>query len=284
MEQTSKFKIRLGIFVAIGLTLLMVGIFYIGRQKHLFNPVFSVSTAFKNIGGLEVGSNVRFSGIKVGTVDNIRIVNDTTVHVHMIVDKDVQKFIKADSYVNINSDGLIGDKIINIGQGTGESVKDGQFLPSAEPVETDAILASLSVTGENAKVVSGQLAEILYKVNHGHGTVAKLIDDTVIAQNINQMIVNLKRGTRGLEENMEAAKHNILFRGYFRKKEAAEKEKKEQIKKGSGKKATEEKHHRTWAEARAERKEARRKKAEQKEAEKKKAEQVAAKKEKSESN
>jgi phospholipid/cholesterol/gamma-HCH transport system substrate-binding protein len=275
MEQSSKFKVRLGFFVASGLALLMIGIFYIGKQKNLFHSVFGVNTAFKNIGGLEVGSNVRFSGIKVGTVDNIRIVNDTTVRVHMIIDKDVQKFIKTDSYVNINSDGLIGDKIVNIGQGSGgEPVKEGQFLPSSEPVETDAILASLSVTGQNAEVVSGQLAEILYKVNHGNGTIAKLIKDTIIAENLRQMILNLKQGSKRLDENMEAAKHNIFFRGFFRKKEA-DREKKEQLKNGSVKKEPKEKHHKTWAEARAERKEARRKKAEQKEAEKKKANEMA---------
>lgn len=274
MEANPKFKIRLGFFVACGLVLLMAGIFYIGRQKHLFHPVFTVSTAFKNIGGLEVGSNVRFSGIKVGTVDNIQIVNDSTVHVHMIIDKEVQKFIKADSYVNINSDGLIGDKIVNIGQGTGQTVKEGQMLPSSEPVETDAILSSLSVTGQNAEVISEQLAQILYKVNKGNGIIGKLIRDSLMAENVRQMISNLRHGSKSLDENMEAAKHNILFRGYFRKKEKEEEEKKKEHHKLFGKKsddkASEEKHHKTWAEARAERKEARKKRAEMREEEKEK--------------
>ncbi|HEX8515477.1 MAG TPA: MlaD family protein [Bacteroidia bacterium] len=226
METTSKFKTRLGLFVAAGLVLFVATIFYIGRQKHLFNPVFRINSMFKNINGLQIGNNVRFSGINVGTVDNIQILNDTTVEVSLIVDKDVQKFIKTDCYVTIGSEGLIGDKIINITQGSAVTVvNEGQFLPSNEPLETDAILASLKVTGENAEVVSDQLAQILYKINSGKGTFGMLINDSSMATDINSTITNLKRSTKGLDENMEAAKHNILLRGYFKNKKKNQEDK-----------------------------------------------------------
>jgi phospholipid/cholesterol/gamma-HCH transport system substrate-binding protein len=236
METHSRFKIRLGIFITTGLALFVIAIFYIGKQKNLFNPVFKISSMFKNISGLEVGNNVRFSGINVGTVDNIKIINDTTVVVDVIVQKDVQRFIKTDCYFAIGSEGLIGDKIINISQGsdTAESVNDGQFLKSTEPIETDAILNSLKVTGENAEIISDQLAQILYKINSGKGTFGMLINDTTMATNINTTIHNLKSSSKGLDENMEAAKHNILFRGYFKKKQREREEqklKKEQEKK-----------------------------------------------------
>src|ERR1044072_8116789 len=139
METTNKFKTRLGLFVATGLVLFIATIFYIGRQKHLFNPVFRINSTFKNLNGLQIGNNVRFSGINVGTVDNIRILNDTSVQVSLIVDQDVQKFIKTDCFVTIGSEGIIGDKIINITQGSAqEVVQEGQFLPSVEPLQTDA--------------------------------------------------------------------------------------------------------------------------------------------------
>jgi phospholipid/cholesterol/gamma-HCH transport system substrate-binding protein len=224
---SSKFKTRLGIFVAAGLALFMIGIFYIGRQKHMFNPVFTINSTFKNISGLQIGNNVRFSGINVGTVDNIRIINDTTVKVVIHVDKEIQQFIKTDCYVSIGSEGLIGDKLVNITQGSynANELAEGQYLPSIEPVETDAIIASLKVTGENAEIVSDQLANILYKINKGNGTLAKLIQDTTIAENIAQTIINLKKSAKGLNENMDAAKHTFLFRGYFKNKNKKEKQK-----------------------------------------------------------
>jgi phospholipid/cholesterol/gamma-HCH transport system substrate-binding protein len=218
---TQKFKVRLGLFVAGGLTLFVLTIFIIGKQKNLFNPVFKLTTTFYNVSGLQVGSNIQFSGINVGTVDNIKIINDSTVRVDMLILKKVQQFIKADCEAGIGSSGIIGDRVLNITQGSNDApiAKDGQQIASKEPVETDAIMASLKVTADNAAIVSGQLAEIIIKINSGKGTLGRLISDSTIAENINQTIVNLKQSSHGLDENMNAAKENFLLKGYFKRKE-----------------------------------------------------------------
>jgi len=224
---SEKFKIRLGLFVFGGLALFVFAIFIIGKQKNLFNPVYSLNSTFYNVSGLQVGNNIRFSGINVGTVDNIRIVNDSTVKVTMMIKKEVQQFIKTDCEVAIGSEGLMGDRVITITQGSAEAPQavSGQQLESKEPVETDAIMASLKVTAGNVEIITQQLAEVMIKINGGNGTLGKLIQDTTIAENLNQTIVNLKKSSKGLGENMEAAKHNFLFRGYFKKKAKAAEEK-----------------------------------------------------------
>lgn len=232
--QTPKFKVRLGLFIAGGLALFVLAIFIIGKQKNLFNPVFKLTTTFYSISGLQVGNNIRFSGINVGTVDKIKIINDSTVRVDMMIKKDVQQFIKTDCEVGIGSEGIIGDRLLVIAQGSNDAplVKDGQQLTSTEPVETDAIMKSLNGAAGNAEIITEQLAEILIKVNSGSGTLGRLIQDSTIAENINETIENLKKSSKGLDENMEAAKHNFLLKGYFNKKEkAAEKKKKDAEKK-----------------------------------------------------
>jgi len=153
---TQKFKIRLGLFVAVGLALFVLAIFIIGKQKNLFNPVFKITTTFYNVSGLQVGNNIRFSGINVGTVDRISIINDSTVRVEMLVRKEVQQFIKTDSDVTIGSEGLIGDRLLIITQGSTYApvVSEGDELFSDEPVETDAIMASLEITAANAEIIT----------------------------------------------------------------------------------------------------------------------------------
>ncbi len=123
-------------------------IFIIGRQQNLFNPVFKLTTTFHNVSGLQVGNNVRFTGINVGIVDNIKIINDSTVQVDMLIKKDVQQFIKSDCEVAIGSEGLIGDRLLIISYGSPDApvAEDGQQLTSKEPVETDAIMASLQTS------------------------------------------------------------------------------------------------------------------------------------------
>jgi phospholipid/cholesterol/gamma-HCH transport system substrate-binding protein len=219
-NHSQKFKMRLGFFVAGGLAIFVLAIFIIGRQKNLFNPVFKLTTTFYNVSGLQVGNNIRFSGINVGTVDNIVIINDSTVRVDMLIRKEVHQFIKSDCQVTIGSEGIIGDRLLVITQGSTEAhlAKEGQKLISTEPVETDAIMASLEVTAANAEVISEQLADIMSYINSGQGTLGRLIQDTAIAENLNQTIVNLKTSSKGLDENMKAVKHNIFLKGYFKKK------------------------------------------------------------------
>src|ERR1035437_7783966 len=220
---TTKFKVRLGLFITGGLLIFVVAVFIIGRQKNLFTPVYKLTTTFYNVSGLQVGNSIRFSGINVGTGDNSKIINESTIQVDMLIQKNVQKFIKSDCQAAIGSAGLIGDRIVVITQGSSDAVpaKNGQQILSKEPVEPDAIMASLQITADNAAVVSFQLAQIMTKVNSGNGTLGRFIQDSTIAENINQTIMNLKKSSKGLDENMNAAKENFLLRGYYKRREKA---------------------------------------------------------------
>jgi phospholipid/cholesterol/gamma-HCH transport system substrate-binding protein len=123
--------------------------------------------------------------------------------------------------VAIGSEGLIGDRLLIITQGSSDSpmAKNGQHLPSMEPVETDAIMASIEISAAYAEIITEELAEIMIKINSGAGTLGQLIQDSTVAQNLNQTIINLKKSSKGLDENMEAVKHNFLLKGFFKKKE-----------------------------------------------------------------
>ncbi len=223
---SQNYKVRLGLFIIGGILLLVATVFIIGKKNNLFDPVFRLTSDFYNVSGLQVGNNIRFSGITVGTVNDITIINDSTVRVEMLIRNDVKKFIKTDSKAAIGSEGIIGDRLIIISQGGSDAavVKAGQKLESTEPIETDDIMASLQITAANSEIITDQLSEVMIKINSGNGTLGRLINDPTIANNLGQSISNIKSGTAGLSENMEAVKENFLFKGYYnRKKKAAEK-------------------------------------------------------------
>lgn len=222
--QNEKFKLKLGLFIVGGIVLFILGIFIIGKQKNLFDPVFLVTTTFYNVSGLQVGNNVRFSGINVGTVDHIGIINDSTVKVDMLIKVSAQQFIKMDSEVSIGSEGIIGDRLLNISQGSANNkiIEPGIELASTEPVETDAIIGSLEATALNAEVISLELTDIISNINSGKGTLGRLIQDSTIAENLSNTMGYLESSSKGLEENMKAAKDNILLRGYFKRKKRDE--------------------------------------------------------------
>ncbi len=206
------FKARLGLFIAVGLAIFVIAIFYIGKQQNLFNPVFRITADFQNVSGLRVGNNVRFSGIDVGIVDNIRIINDSTVQVDVLIRRNVQEFIKADSKATIGSSGIIGDRIMIIAQGSNNAAiaRDGQHLMSIEPLETDAIIASLNNTSANVEIVAKELAEVMLNINSGKGLLGQLIVDSDIAENVSQTIANFMKSSEGLDETIEVTKENVF--------------------------------------------------------------------------
>ena len=87
MDTSTSQKFKTGLFTALGFAILLVAIFYIGKAKNLFGNTFTLYANFKTVNGLQSGNFVRFAGINVGTVDDIIIVNDTTVRVNMTLQK-----------------------------------------------------------------------------------------------------------------------------------------------------------------------------------------------------
>jgi phospholipid/cholesterol/gamma-HCH transport system substrate-binding protein len=226
------------------------------------------------VSGLKVGNNVRFSGINVGTVDEIELMTDTSVLVELVIKKNIQQFIKTDASASIGSDGLMGDKVLTISPGTGSKnpVKNNALIASKNAIEMEDVMSSLKASVDNAGIITAQLAEFSYKMNNGNGALSKLISDEEFSNSLKGTLTNLQTSskefarfttkmnngkgalsklvsdeefgktldstmsnlqgaTKGLNENMEAAKSNILLRGFFNKKKKAEAKKQAAIKK-----------------------------------------------------
>jgi len=239
MKTNSGQKLKLGIFTFIGLLILVLAIFFIGKSKSLFNTTFNVYGVFKNVNGLQVGNNVRFSGINIGVIQNIRIVSDTAVRVDLTLNKDVEKFLKKDVKATIGSDGLMGDKLVVINPGTASAAElnNGDKVNTVNPLDVDKIIGKVTRVADNAEVLTSNLSEIVYKINHGKGSIGKLLSSDKLANDLEgtvkqarSTLKTVKKGTEGFSENMEAAKHNFLLKGFFNKKKKEAKKKQDSIK------------------------------------------------------
>ncbi|WP_343691376.1 MlaD family protein [Chitinophaga sp.] len=246
-DKTSQ-KVKVGIFTSVTILLLLVGVFLIGRNKNMFRSTFTLYGTFKNVGGLQVGNNIRFVGIDVGTVENIDILSDSTARVTLRVQKKVQPFIKKGAIANITSDGLMGDKLVAISSGANSNVpvKDGETIEAVDPLQFDKVLDRISGVATNAEVITGQLAGIATQVNQGKGSIGRLLYSDSMANDLEGTVNEAKKtmkavhkGSEGFSENMEALKHNFLLRGYFRKKEKAAKEAQEKKEEAQEKKEKE---------------------------------------------
>ncbi len=230
MKKNTNHKIKLGILITVGGALFVLAIYFIGTRQHLFSSTFEISAVFKDVNGLQVGNNVRFSGITVGTVSKVEIISDTSVRVNLVIESKTQQFIKKDATAVISSDGLMGNKVMTINPGTSGAgeIEDNDEIATVQPVNMDDIMLKIQVTADNAALITRDLATVVNNVSSGKGTIGMLFMDPTFAKNLNETMESAKSAAEGLDENMEAAKSNFLLRGHFRKQEKAEEKEKKQ--------------------------------------------------------
>ena len=207
MKKKSTNKIKLGIFVSLGLVALILAIYFIGEKQLLFKSTFRLTGVFKNVSGLQAGNNVRLSGISIGTVESISLVSDTTVRVEIVIDESSRKFIKKDAVATIGSEGLIGNKVLVINPGTGgkKSIENNDVIQTAQPIDVDDIMISLKTTIDNTAFITGDLAKISSNIESGEGTIGRLMMDKTWRQNFQATIINLKEGSDEFKVVMDKA-------------------------------------------------------------------------------
>ena len=186
-------NLRLGIFVIVGTTLLITALYIIGSKQNLFGSTFKISAQFNDVNGLMKGNNVRFAGINVGTVESVNIITDTSVNVIMIIENNAQQYIKKNALASVGTDGLMGNKLVNINSVNAESsiIEENDVLQSLKPIEMDQMVRTLDVTNENIKVISSNLRNITDKIN-SKNSLWNLLMDTIVAENIKTAVVNIK--------------------------------------------------------------------------------------------
>ncbi len=143
----------------------------------MFDNTFTIYGKYKNVGGLQIGNNIRFAGINVGTVEDITIENDTTVRVDMRLESKVRPFLKSDAMASIGSDGLMGDKLITIAPGANgdKLLAGGGQILTANPVDYDKIITKITKVADNAEIITSSLASISNEISGGKGSLGKLI-------------------------------------------------------------------------------------------------------------
>lgn len=173
---------RLGFFVFLGILLIFVSIFMIGNKDSLFVETFKLKTYFSTVEGLRNGATVRLSGMDVGSVKSIEIIQDTSINnveVVFEIQKEYNSFIRLDSEVTIETEGIVGAKLLNISPGSAkyEIVRDGGIVKGKNPINMGAIITETTGIISYTRKITEDFADIVKKINEGQGTIGKLVND-----------------------------------------------------------------------------------------------------------
>ena len=206
MKKQSVNSIKLGLFVLTGLSLVIFMLYMLGRNKNFFGNRFELKAHFKDVNGLLIGNNVRFSGIDVGNVRAITILNDTVIEVTMNLNKDMKQFVRNNSLASLGTDGLIGNRVVNISPQIGNApfVRGGEMLPSRDEVNTQAMLQTLYRTNDNVEKIVAELRNTIHLVNTS-STLNSLLNDENLSANLKASLVHLHKTTKNASILMENA-------------------------------------------------------------------------------
>ena len=205
-NQESKRNIKLGAFVIGGVALFLIILFYLGKENNVFNKTFSVSAIFKNVEGLKQGDNVWLSGVKIGTVKNVAIMEEGKVIVTLSLKEKQNEFIKKDATANIGSDGLVGNKIVIIRPGSvAETIHDNDTINSFSPTDTQELFNLAKEVGTDIKVITSDLRLITGKINKGEGVIGELLNEGEMAKELRASMSAIRRAS----ENATRATNEI---------------------------------------------------------------------------
>lgn len=212
--------VKVGIFIFLGLAILAITIFTLGGQRKTFSKSFIIYAIFDDVGGLQSGGNIWFSGVKVGTVKKISFHGDSQVQVSMSIENDAESHIHKDSKAKISSDGLIGNKIIMIYGGTPSEahVEENDFLNVESVFSTDDMLATLQINNKNIEAITNDFKSISKKIDSGQGTLGTLINDPAIAIKLNETATDLQATLANLKIVTENSKQVMSDFGEFSSK------------------------------------------------------------------
>lgn len=186
-----------------GTILFLAAIYFVGNKQNIFGNTMTLKAVFGNVNGLQKGNNVRYAGIDIGNVKQIEMVNDSTIVVTMLIEKKMVQHIKKNAIATINSDGLVGNMVINIipSKGNALQVVEGDTIQSYSRINTEAILETLNVTNENAALLTSDLLKITNEIVQGKGTVGMLIRDSILAKELKETMHYLKIAAKGTAES-----------------------------------------------------------------------------------
>lgn len=221
-------KLRVGVFILVALTAFLGMIYALGAKSRLFEPKYTVYAEFTGVGGLSEGATVRLAGVQIGRVAGVHLPGEPggKVRVDLSIARRFANRVRMDSVARIETQGLLGDKIVEISVGTASAppITPGAALASRDPADLSevvsqgaqtvkdvaALAASLRETAEglkqsrlideatatmtSARKVTDQIARIVNEVEHGKGWANVLIyQEPVALRQLNGLIVSTQR-------------------------------------------------------------------------------------------
>lgn len=207
-------QVRVGLFLLAALTILAFGIFLVGRMGHVFGERYQLVTLLGSAAGLTSGAVVQVAGQTAGQVERIELIpperrppSGEAVAVWLAVDQEAQPQIRADSRVRVRTQGLLGDRLLDIEPGTPEAriLVEGDTLPAAPAVSFNELFDEAATAVVRLRELTSDLTAMTERVLEGEGSLGRLMQDDALYDRL----VDLTGGLDALLSGVAAGRGSL---------------------------------------------------------------------------
>jgi phospholipid/cholesterol/gamma-HCH transport system substrate-binding protein len=201
-DSSNRRPVMVGLFVFIGLAILIAGILMIGNLHETFKRKMKIIALFEDVGGLQAGNNVWFSGVKIGTVKSLHFYKESQVQVIINIEVKAQEYIRKNAMIKTGTDGLIGNKILIIygGSPRAPQVEDGDTLLVEKSFSQEDMVNTFQESNTNLKSITMDIKKLSATLASGEGTIGKFINDNHVYDNIEATTGSLRRASSNAEQ------------------------------------------------------------------------------------
>lgn len=196
-KQLTWSELRVGIFVLVGLAILVVGIFYVTTGTGLIGPKYRLLTYLPEVDNVQTGAPVDIDGVEVGNVQSIGLTphptdRDHSITVVMRISKKFQDQIRTDSTASLVTAGLLGNRYVTISRGlTGSVIPSGGVVPGMEEKAIQEVVQRGADLMENLGALTDDVRGIVDQIQKGNGTLGKLMNDPALYNRLNDTAAKL---------------------------------------------------------------------------------------------
>jgi len=204
MRNQRVLNFRVGLFVLITLSLFVLILFFLTGEQRFYEKSYTLTTSFTNTAGLIKGAAVRLSGVRIGAVTDIEFtpnpVGDKVIMVRMKISRDGMSRINPDAKATIRTEGLLGDKFIEVIPGVEKPMAK---LPDSLDIESQTPIEFASIIGQ-----SGDLLANIISISESLDKIVKAFGQEENINNISKTLASLRASSEAIQKNLEAIEHN----------------------------------------------------------------------------
>jgi len=224
-KQLTWAELRVGVFVLVGLFIVMIATFYVTGAGFL-GPKYRLYTYLPDVEQLKTGAPVNLDGVEVGNVQSLSLNPHPQDHLHSVqvvlrINKGYQKYIRTDSFASLDTQGLLGDTVVTISRGvSGSIVPANGEIAGRTAAGTKEVVERSAQLMDSLTTLSTNVNDVVAQIQQGKGSIGKLMEDPALYNNLRDTTARIDAMAASIQQGQGTVGKLVASDELYRKVDA----------------------------------------------------------------